>query len=377
VRLADFILGNIEPILTEWEAFAATHLPAAATMDTAALRDHAPEILQAIVLDLRTPQSLFRQDQKAKGNAPVLRDASKAAQMHALLRAQGGFSVVQMAAEYRALRASVLRLWTDASHRAPTDLLLAMEDVQRFNEAIDQALMESVAFFSQEVERARNLFLAIVGHDLRNPLDTIQITANYLSKVRVEGATAEAVGRILRSSARIRTLLDDLLDYNRAALGKSISVSIAEVDLAEMCATEVDALRSAHDARLIRFHASGDLRGTWDAARIQQLLSNLVQNALDYGAPSEAVEVRATGKEHEVMLSVHNRGPAIPPETMARIFEPLTRGDLDHERTNSNRHLGLGLFISRQIARAHGGDIQVRSDEYETVFSVRLPRRKG
>jgi signal transduction histidine kinase len=366
----------MERILAEWETFAATHLPAAANMDSRALRDHAPEILQSIVLDLNSSQGLYEPDQKATGSARVLRNASHAAaHTHALLRAQVGFSVVQLASEYRALRASVLRLWSEASRHSAPDVIALLEDTQRFNEAIDQSLVESIAFFTQEVERTRNLLLAIVGHDLRNPLDTMLMTANYLSKLRIEGIGSEVIARLTRSGARIKHLLDDLLDYNRVTLGKGIPIAVADIDLAEVCALEIDGLQTAHPDRVISFMGKGNLRGAWDGARIQQILSNLLKNALDYGAPDAAIEVRARGLDREVLLSVRNQGTPIPPATLTNIFEPLRRGTSGHDRAETDTNLGLGLFIAQEIARAHGGTIHVSSDERETIFTVTLPRR--
>ncbi|MBB5510785.1 RsbRD N-terminal domain-containing protein, partial [Paraburkholderia atlantica] len=161
MRLADFILQNAEPILTQWEAFAATLLPAAANMQSSGLRDHAQQILLAIAEDLRTSQSREAQFQKSVGRAPSPLDATEtAAQTHALLRARAGFNINQMAAEYRALRASVLRLWIDDCEPCEADL----DDVIRFSEAIDQALAESVSFFTAQVEEDRNLLLGMLGH---------------------------------------------------------------------------------------------------------------------------------------------------------------------------------------------------------------------
>jgi signal transduction histidine kinase len=375
MRLGDFIERDMERILAEWETFAASHLPAAASMDSLALRDHAPEILHSIVLDLNSSRGTYEPDQNATGHAQVLRDASHtAAQTHALLRAQVGFSVVQLASEYRALRASVLRLWTEASRHSAPELIALLQDTQRFNEAIDQALVESIAFFTQEVERTRNLLLAVVGHDLRNPLDTIMVTAHYLSKLRIEGVGPEVIARLSRSGARIKHLLDDLLDYNRATLGNGIPIAVADIDLAEVCALEIDGLQTAHPDRVISFIAKGNLRGVWDAARIQQILSNLLKNALDYGARDAAIEVQATELEREVLLSVRNRGAPIPPATLRNIFEPLRRGAGGHDRPETGSNLGLGLFIAQEIARAHGGTIHVSSDEHETTFTVNLPR---
>lgn len=159
VRLADFIETNMSVILAEWEEFASSLLPAAAGMDAAALRDHAEQILVAVAKDLRTVQSRLEQSAKSKGRAPALPCVTEtAAQTHAVLRATEGFTIRQLVAEYRALRASVLRLWADAGEYGPD----AMEDASRFNEAIDQAIAESVDYFTSEVDRWRALFLGVL-----------------------------------------------------------------------------------------------------------------------------------------------------------------------------------------------------------------------
>ena len=151
MRLADFIVRNMENILEEWEAFAATQLPAAEGMSSLALRNHAKQILEAVTKDLGTPQTKEAQSEKSRGRAPKPSNAHEtAAQTHAVLRARSGFDINQLAAEYRALRASVLHLWTEASDPNEIDL----DDVIRFNEAIDQAMVESIDFFSAQVDQA-------------------------------------------------------------------------------------------------------------------------------------------------------------------------------------------------------------------------------
>ena len=207
MRLADFILRDMESIVVEWEAFAATLLPAAASMTPLALRDEAKQILEAVATDLSTPQTKQAQIDKSLGRAPKLMDAPEtAAQTHAILRARSGFDINQLASEYRALRASVLRLWTEACQ--PDDINL--EDVIRFNEAIDQALAESIGFFSEQVERARNLLLGMLGHDMRNPLNTIQMTASYLAALNAGADVSEAASRLIRSGACMKALLGRL-----------------------------------------------------------------------------------------------------------------------------------------------------------------------
>ena len=249
MRLADFIDANVEAIVAAAETFAATLLPAAAHLDREALRDHLPLILSAVAVDLRTPQTAAEEREKSEGRAPPAPGAPEtAAQTHALLRAKSGFRIEQLVAEYRALRAGVLRLWIGSD--APPDPV-AFGDMVRFNEAIDQALAESVAFFTTEMDRWRNLFLGVLGHDLRSPLNTILITAQLLSKLSSQAPVAEHSRRLMRSGERMEALLDDLLDYSRASLGLGIAVHRAAVDLASVCDEEMDLLRSALPGRSI------------------------------------------------------------------------------------------------------------------------------
>ncbi|WP_107309911.1 sensor histidine kinase [Burkholderia metallica] len=371
MRLSDFIVRNMEPILVQWEAFAATLLPAARTMDSHGLRDHARQILEAVAKDIGTPQTREEQREKSLGRAPEPLDAKEtAAQTHAVLRARRGFNINQLAAEYRALRASVLRLWIDACQPSAPDL----DDMIRFNEAIDQTLAESVAFFTEQVEQARNLLLGMLGHDMRTPLQTIQMTASYLAALNAGEAISEAAARLIRSGGRMQSLLDDLCDFNRTQLGLGINVVPRNMDLAHVLANVIDEVQAAHPNRKIDIDVSGDLQGEWDDQRLQQLLSNLVSNAVTYGAPDAPVRVMATSDDTEVRIEVGNSGPAIDRLTLNRIFDPLQRGAGQSERTDNKAGLGLGLYIASEIAKAHRGRIDARSDQTETVFAVRLPR---
>ncbi|MGF6758954.1 ATP-binding protein [Paraburkholderia sp. GAS42] len=370
MRLADFILRDMEAILAQWETFAGTLLPAAANMRSLALRDHAQQILEAVAKDLSTFQTSDAQFEKSIGQAPKLAGAPEtAAQTHALLRARGGFDINQLAAEYRALRASVLRLWIDECQPDMPHL----DDIIRFNEAIDQAIAESISFFSAQVDQARNLLLGMLGHDMRSPLQTILMTASYLAALNAGDKVSEAASRLIRSGAQMQALLDDMLDFNRTRLGLGINIAPTEGDLAKRFADELDLVRAVHPDRQLDLDVAGNCQGVWDGRRLQQLLGNLVLNAIKYGAPDAPVRVTLTGEAAEVRLEVKNSGPSIESSVLDHMFDPLQRGP-NHQERNAGSSLGLGLYIAREIAKAHGGVIDARSDETETVFVVRLPR---
>jgi hypothetical protein len=374
LKLSKFILSELKSVVAEWEIFAAGQLPAAAQMGSLALRDHAEQILQALAKDILTAQTREEQAAKSKGRAPRLREApNSAAETHALLRVEAGFNINQMVAEYRALRASVLHLWTKNSEPDAVDA----QEMIRFNEAIDQAVAESVAFFSARIDTERNLLLGMLAHDMRSPLQVIRITAMYLSKMDAGREVAMCAARLLKSVGSLKALLDDLLDFNRMKLGLGITISPAPVDLAEAFSAELEQLRVANPNRSIVFETNGDVSGVWDINRLNQLLGNLVLNALRYGAFSSPVRVVLKGLPGEVTFAVHNHGPRIEQSMFAQIFEPLKRGLNDQFVSGTDGSMGLGLYISREIATAHGGDIAAKSDENETVFTVRLPRLRS
>jgi signal transduction histidine kinase len=369
MRLADFILQNMGEILARWEEFAG-ELPNARSMSLRELRDHAEQILGAVCKDLARHQTTEARDLKGKGRAPPLSADETAAQTHALLRARAGFDINEMAAEYRALRASVLGLWVDARDPHATDL----SDMLRFNEAIDQAICESVSFFTAEQERARNLLLGILGHDMRNPLNAIQLTAHHLKSLNAGEAVSSAAGKLIRSGARMKVLLDDLTDFNRKRLGVGLYIVPLPIDLRNVLDDAVQQLRSAHPDRQIELEMDGDLCGTWDEGRLHQIISNLVVNALKYGAARSKVRVTAKGRDNDDELAVENQGEPIAPSAMASFFDPLRRGA---DRPPDEGSLGLGLFICCEVAKAHGGEITPTSTGGQTVFTVRLPRRSA
>jgi len=187
---------------------------------------------------------------------------------------------------------------------------------------------------------------------------------------------SEAAARLIHGGARIQALLDDLLDFNRTRLGFGIKVAPTDVDLEVLFAHELDQVRAVHPDQRVELEVVGSVRGTWDGRRLQQLLGNLVLNAIKYGLPEAPVRVVVTGGETDVHIEVRNSGTPIERSTLDEIFEPLKRGP-DHEHgDDADGSLGLGLYIAREIAKAHGGHIEARSGETETAFAVRLPRHR-
>lgn len=373
--LSDFIELESARIMAEFEAFAVQQLPAAAGMDVAALRDHASQVLAAIALDMRQPQTRREQREKSLGHAPKSDDdGATPGEIHGELRAAAGFDVNQTAAEYRALRASVIRLWMETGPQLGREQVF---ELVRFNEAMDEALAESLQYFASEAARMRNLFLAVLSHELRTPLATIMTSGQSLVlAAQRDKPMPEAAERVLRGARRIKSLLDDLLDYVRSGLGEGMRVVPAPVDLGRLCARIAAELGAGAPARPIEVEAVGDLGCRCDEQRIAQAISNLVVNALKYGDPGTPVRVRVDGSAAPALaISVHNGGPTIPKALRESLFDPLVRGS-GAESTGHN--LGLGLYIVREIALAHGGSVAVESAQGAgTVFTLRLPRDAG
>ncbi len=375
MRLSQFITEHLEDILVEWEAFAASLLAPGETMTSLALRDHAKQILQAIAEDIESDQTDLEQTYKSKGFAPIAVAARSAAMTHGALRHLAGFDLRQLAAEFRALRASVLRLWL-RQHGGDGSSLYQLT---RFNEAIDQALAESIDNYSNEVARSRDTFLAILGHDLRSPLSAIANSSLYLGSPGLlpAGAPLEAVGRINRSATRMGSMIRDLLEYTRSRLGRAIPIAPEPINMEQICRIAYDEARAAHPERIFRLETSGPLDGQFDTDRLHQVLSNLLGNAVQHGARDQPITLRAYGEADRVTVQVKNHGRPIPPDQLQVIFNPLVQipSSLVDEDSTPSTSLGLGLYIAHEIVAMHGGTLAAESSDSEgTTFSARLPR---
>lgn len=374
MRLSEFIRSNREAILAEWEAFARSCTPASRSMDLTALSDHAGEILTTIAEDLDTAQGVDEELEKSKGKGPQSEGTpDTAAGEHGAGRAESGFTVDQMVAEFRALRASVIRLWTRSEgHLGKEDLA----DLTRFNEAVDQALAESVTRFTEDLDRSKETFLAILGHDLRSPLGAVTMSAEFMLETGELGEPhLELTRRISSSANRMQRMIGDLLDFTRSRLGGGIPIVRSDMSMEKAVHDAVSEVLAANPSRTIEMDARGGQNGSWDCERITQVLGNLLNNALEHGEGGP-VKVTVSGNESEATVEVHNDGPPIPPEELNGIFAsmkttrpPVTPGNA------SLGNLGLGLYIAERIVHAHGGRLDVESSaKAGTTFTMHLPR---
>ncbi len=374
MRLSRFINENLEPIVEEWVRFAATRVPAAASMDEYDLRDHALQILGEIIKDMSLDETVAQQKDKSQGVGQPPSTGMSAPRAHALQRARKGFQVIQMVAEFRALRATVLRLWAESTHEVTAG---DINDVTRFNEAVDQALTESLLNFVTEVDRANHLFMAVLGHDIRGPLSAIILGTHAELKRRPE--SSKWAGPVLRSAAQIKALTNDLLEFTRRRLGIPLPLSTQAFDLEVFAREVLEEVAETCSKREVKLEVIGDASGNWDPSRLHQVISNLVFNALKYGDPERPITVSINGEDAEsVRIRVHNFGNPIPSEQLLMVFDSLVRGTTSQEVEDQpgGANLGLGLHITREIVAAHGGTIKATSAEGAgTNFCITLPRK--
>ena len=376
--LAAFIRSKEEAIVAEWEAFAKTYLPSAAHMDRVALRDHVIGLLRFIANDLETSETERERSEKAKGQGPKEGGAhDSAAETHAALRFTGGFDTIEMISEFRALRASVIKLWRAEWSKVETSEILP--DLLRFNEAIDQVMTESLARFTQKFTHSGSLFVGTLVDDFRGPLVAVSNSAHeLLIKGKLDDEQIKRVSQIETSISRVNQLVSDLIDAVRIRLDTGMPIAPAPMDIGTAVQEAVKEVQAAHPNRTILVETSGNLKGEWDPSRIGQILSNLIGNALLVGLKTSAIEVAAKGStSEEVILSVHHEG-AIPPDAIATVFDPLPRGTKENQIQSEKARLDLGLFVTKGIVTAHGGKITVSSSEEEgTTFTAHLPRQNS
>ncbi len=231
-------------------------------------------------------------------------------------------------------------------------------------------LSERALLDERKTAELREQFIAVLGHDLRNPLAAIGAGAGALEKMELSQPAPHLLSIIQRSGARMSRLIDNVLDFARGRLGGGLSMS-REIDphLPRVLEHVVGELQTAWPDRAIVSEVAITHPVACDSARISQLVSNLIANALTHGDPAGLVRVSATSDATSFQIAVANMGEAIPADTLGRLFQPFTRASA----RKGQEGLGLGLYIASEIARAHGGTLEVASSPEETRFVFRMP----
>ncbi|MDC0712594.1 ATP-binding protein [Stigmatella sp. ncwal1] len=257
--------------------------------------------------------------------------------------------------------------------RASNGELLGVGDV-----VVDITARKRAELALEQAVSFREQLLAVLGHDLRNPLSAINASAFQLSRQRdLDARGRQAVERIRRSGARMGRMIDDILDFTRSRLGGGIPVTCQPMNMGEVCRNTLDELQATFPQRQLLLEVRGDTSGSWDPDRVSQVLGNLVFNALQHGSEETPVRTVIRDEGAHVMMEVWNEGEPIPPELLPNLFDPFKRRPTDqrpNEGRGGKRSLGLGLHIVRQLAQAHGGEVEVHSSaEKGTCFKVRWP----
>jgi len=275
------------------------------------------------------------------------------------------------------------KLWanvTITALRDPSGVLIGFAKVtqdltsRKNAEETARALMAQNAALAEKsrIQEFQERFLAILGHDLRNPLASIDMGAGLLRDQLTDPAATRILDRMRSSSSRMTRMIEQILDLTRSRLAGGLEMFAAPMDLSATLTQIVDEMRTVYPERRIELDC-GQVRGTWDRDRLEQLFSNLIGNGIVHGDRSLPLTVKATATLREVHVAVHNYGPPIPPELLSKLFDPFRRGERE-SRVANTAGLGLGLYISKEIVRAHGGTISVESSAPRgTTFSVTLP----
>jgi len=266
------------------------------------------------------------------------------------------------------------RLYEDA-RRVTNDLREANEHMVRATIQAQELTEKVEAELARSEERERQLraagefremFISVLGHDLRNPLGTIALNADVVLQCRIDDVARSSTSRIIATTQRMGRMIFQLLDFARARLGGGFPLDPKPTNLRNVCQTVAEEFGKG-----IRLDLEGDLTGIWDADRVVEALSNIAGNAVEHARKGTEVVVRARSEGAEVVVEIINRGDPIPPDLLPVIFEPFRRGEGESSATGN---LGLGLYIAKQIVLTSGGTLDARSAGGMTSFTMRLPR---
>ena len=355
--VSDFLRSQQVRIAERWEEEVRSELPSLRHMTRPVLLDHLPEFLDGLADWIEGSTELAN---KAFG---------RLAEGHALQRLGYGVGLETLTREYSKLRVVLLRMMMTLESTAEN-----REQLVRMHEGMDRAINEAMHRYATRREEVRERFVAILGHDLRDPLSTVVISANMLAaNPSLKSEHRVVASRIARACDRMQRMINDVLDFARGHLGTGIPAYPTTNDMGEICKAAADEIIGANPQRQVEVDLHGDLRGAFDRDRVHQALTNLIANAINHSEGRIEIHAYETDDRHAIITEVTSHGEVIPEELRARLFDPFAHGELAGPR----KGLGLGLFIVQQIAIAHGALCDVESSEEATTFSIRWPRTPG
>ena len=358
MSLPHFIHESLDEILAEWER---DHAGGGAA-EPAARREHFAKVLRAVADEMkRFPGTT------PAGSPPPSPTPERAGAANGAPHSQAS----ELVSDYASLRTSVVRQWR-RKHPSPSPSDL--DDLMRFNEAMDRSLAELTATFSPSESQPQALFLGVLNHELRTSVASILMSAQVLMHRSTPGSPeARAAQRILRSCEQVRQSLDALSDFTKVRLGEHLEIERRHEDMGVLCRQAVDAFARVDAERKIRLDSEGDPVGEWDKRRIPEAIGGLIANAARFASRGSAVTIAIDGHGADaVTVTVHGDGTPIDVDTLQTIFDPVARVESENA---TYAGLGLGLFIVREVVDAHNGQVTVEASAGSgTTFTVVLPR---
>jgi signal transduction histidine kinase len=370
MRLSEFIRANPDDIERAWEDFARDLTPFATDLKDSVLRNDLRGILAAMAEDMDTAQTSEEQQAKSKGHGPWGGALDRISATHANQRLASGFDLEHALAEYRALRSSIVFLWVRS---APKSEEIQLAEVTRFNETIDQAIVEMVRRFAHKNELLNDRFVGALSHEIRNPLNSIGLAAEILKQSPLEEPQRNNVARIHKYVESIGRMIDDLAILVRSRMGVGLPLAKESIDLGVITEEILEGIKASRPQAIFTLEKIGDVSGMWDKPRLQQMIFNLASNAVTHSS-DQRVTIAIRAAKADVILTISNQGKPISADQQQLIFEPFVHngGSASAQPTSG---LGLGLFVVRQIVQGHKGFIEVASSDIDgTTFTVRLPR---
>ena len=362
--LAKFLRAERESLIASWERLVLEDpgVPEATRLPEPALRNDMPALIEGIASALERIDGRPVEDTEwAIGGA---------ATAHALQRFGAGYTLEAALRELSHFRSAMADIFYEHA------VMPSRSEFRLMSVTIDETVAIVAARMRDEEQarmaHVRERFVAVLGHDLRNPLNAITIGAAGLLRHQLPEREAAGVLRIARAAERMARMIADIYEFAAVRLAPTgLRLAVQRSNIAELCNEVIEEMRLLHGSRAIVFQPREEVCGIWDRNRILRVLSNLLGNALTHSPLSSEVRVGVTLRGERVVVSVHNDGEPIEAAILPLLFNPFARGGA---AVNKADGLGLGLFIAREIALAHGGEIRVESTaERGTCFTLELP----